>query len=87
MHKFNIKTSKQVDKFFARHRDIAKRFIEKAKVMQDNPFDKSLDISSLAGSWGHYRLRIGKYRFLFEIIEQEILIYFYHADTRWGVYK
>jgi mRNA-degrading endonuclease RelE of RelBE toxin-antitoxin system len=32
-------------------------------------------------------LRIWKYRFLYEIIEDKILIYFYDADSRWDVYK
>jgi mRNA interferase RelE/StbE len=52
-----------------------------------NPFDNSLDIKKLKNKKNHYRLRIGKYRILFEIIKNEILIYFYNADSRGDVYK
>ncbi len=35
----------------------------------------------------HFRLRIGKYRILYEIIEDEILIYYYKAGSRGDIYK
>ena len=52
-----------------------------------NPFDNTLDIKKLRNKQGHYRLRLGKYRILYEIIQDEILIYFYKADSRGDVYK
>ncbi|EHE0558430.1 hypothetical protein J0E37_000517 [Campylobacter upsaliensis] len=59
---YKVKTSKQFDKFLAKHQDI------QAKA-------------------NHYRLRIGKYRFLYEVLESEILIYAYKADSRGDIYK
>ena len=45
---------------------------------------KHQDIQAKAN---HYRLRIGKYRFLYEVLESEILIYAYKADSRGDIYK
>ncbi len=36
---------------------------------------------------GHFRLRVGKYRFLYTVIDDEILIYVYKADSRGDIYK
>lgn len=32
-------------------------------------------------------MRIGKYRFLYEVIDDIILVYFYDADSRGDIYK
>lgn len=63
-------------------------FWKKIRVLRDNPFDRNtnLDIVPLKGKKNNYRLRIGEYRFLFEIKKREVLIYFYKADTRGGIY-
>lgn len=45
---------------------------------------KHQDIQAKAN---HYHLRIGKYRFLYEVLESEILIYAYKADSRGDIYK
>lgn len=83
-----IYTHKRVDKFLDKHRDIAKRFIKHLSQLQKNPYDNSLDIKALDWEkWQHYRLRIGKYRFLYEILEDRILIYFYDVGSRWDIYK
>lgn len=36
---------------------------------------------------GHFRLRVGEYRFLYEINKTEVFIYVYKADNRGEVYK
>ncbi len=84
---YRIETSKSVDKFLNKHRDIAMKYIELLDIMSLSPFENNLDIKSLKWQKNHYRLRIWKYRFLYEIIEDKILIYFYEADTRWDIYK
>ena len=84
---YNLELNKNVKKFLAKHEDIARIFFQKIKILQNNPSSNNLDIKSLKWKKNHYRLRIWKYRFLYEIIENEILIYFYEADTRWDIYK
>ena len=85
---YEVKISKRVYKF------IKQRPIKLRRVIFDafdkiavNSFDNSLDIQRLKNKEGHYRLRIGKYRILFEILKDEVLIYFYKADSRGDIYK
>ncbi len=84
---YQVKYHKDVLKFFVIHPDIELRFFEKLQILKYNPLDNRLDTKPLKWSKDKYRLRIGKYRFLYEIKEQKILIYFYDADSRGDVYK
>jgi mRNA interferase RelE/StbE len=50
---------------------LAKRIIKKLKELENDPFSK--DIKRLKGQ-SSFRLRIGDYRVLFELLEKEIKI-------------
>jgi mRNA interferase RelE/StbE len=63
------------------------RFDKKLDEIIENPIKSSADVQPYLGHPGHYRLRIGKYRFLYAILEEEIVVYFYDADSRGGIYK
>ena len=84
---YEIKYSKSLKKFLLKHRDIGVRVVEKLEKLSQNPKDESLDIKPLKAKDGHFRLRVGKYRILYEIVEQEILIYAYDADSKGDIYK
>jgi len=88
---YEIIISKQVSKALDKlNDDFVKLFWEKAQIISKNPFDtkSNLDITSLKGRpKGFYRLRIGSFRFLYEIRKREIIIYFFKVDTRGDVYK
>ena len=85
---YEVVFSKQIFKFLGKcDKSIARRFKDAVEIIEKNPYTSLLDIKKLAGSANHYRLRIWKYRFLYEVRENEILIYFYKADSRWNVYK
>ncbi len=85
---YQVKIAKAVYKFIA-SRSSKKRvtILEAFEKISSKPFDNELDIKKLINKKNHYRLRIGKYRILYEIREKEILIYFYKADSRGGIYK
>jgi len=53
-----------------------------------DPFDQQLDIKPLRwiNKWS-WRLRIGKWRFKFTLIENDIVIYFWDAGARGNIYK
>lgn len=87
MAKYNILTHKKVDKLLQANNEIAQRFIQKLSIIEIDPFDKSLDVKKLENTSQKYRLRIGKYRFFFTIIQDKIIIYFFDADSRWDSYK
>lgn len=84
---YEIELHKRVEKFLDKHSDkFSISFFEKANILSTNPYDNTLDIKQL--KWKNWcrRLRIWKYRFLYEIQENTIIIYFYNADSRWNIY-
>ncbi|EAI4330254.1 type II toxin-antitoxin system RelE/ParE family toxin [Campylobacter upsaliensis] len=75
-----------------KHQDIQAKVFESFEIIAQNPYEAKLDIKKLQGKKfqcraNHYRLRISKYRFLYEVLENEILIYAYKADSRGDIYK
>ncbi len=85
--KHNLEINKKVKKFLAKHQDIAVIFYQKIYILHKNIYTKEIDIKPLTWKKNHYRMRIGKYRFAYEIIKNKILIYFYDSDTRGDIYK
>lgn len=65
---------------------IAIKIVKKLEILAENPYQNNLDIAKLEGYEHHYRLRVGKYRILYEIIDTQILIYAYDADSRGDIY-
>lgn len=88
---FSLELGRQVEKFLdSLDDDIVASFAGKMQVLRENPFsrDNNLDIKPLLGMpKGHYRLRIGDYRFLYEARKDSALLYFYKADNRGAIYK
>ena len=66
---------------------LSQKFESAAMQLKINPFKTNLDIKKLKGIKNDYRLRIGKYRFLYIIIEDSSLIHFYHVNSRGDIYK
>jgi len=79
---YTLVLDKQVKKFLQTHPEMMKRFFDKLQFLVVNPMDSRLDIKPYEGKENCRRLRIGKYRFLYEIIEQTITVYFFAADSR-----
>ena len=86
MYKYQL--SKTVRKFLdKRDQAFILTFNEKLTAIRENPIHPIADVKPYIGYAWHYRLRIGKYRFLYAILEEEIMVYFYDADSRGGIYK
>ncbi len=86
---YSVLLHKKVEKFLDSKDDkFVLSFWDKIKILKKNPFERNtnLDVIPLKGKKNHYRLRIGKYRFLYEIKKNEIIIYFYKVDTRGDIY-
>jgi mRNA interferase RelE/StbE len=88
---YSIRFSKSVKKFLKElDNKTFSTFVEKINILQQDPYkkDNNLDIKPLVNlPKGNYRLRISNYRFLYEIKEKEIIIFFYKAGTRQSIYK
>ena len=67
------KASKHLEKL---SEDVRNRIIEALHTLRDEGFSLRLDIKKLRGYKKHYRIRIGKYRILFELRpERKIVVY------------
>ena len=85
---YNVVFEKKVYKFFEKHKWERIIFdLEKAvNILKINPYKNNLDIKKIKWS-NSYRLRIWKYRFIYEIIENKLIITFIDWDSRWDIYK
>jgi mRNA interferase RelE/StbE len=85
---YNLKYDKTVIKFLQKHdKAFALKVLDIFDAIALDPFENTFDIKPLQGMKNHYRLRVSKYRFLYEVFNQELLIYCYDADTRGDIYK
>ena len=85
---YDVKFSKSVNKFIKKYpADYQKKFIQSFDSLSLNPYNSKQDIKPLQNKKGHFRLRIGKFRFLYELRKDILLIYCYKADSRGQVYK
>lgn len=86
---YKIILRKNVVKFLNRNKGqaIYSRFNQARLMIASNPTSKRLDITSLAWQQDLYRLRIWKYRFIFKVIDQKVIIEFIDADSRGWIYK
>jgi len=85
---YTIKLHKKVIKFINSRNSKDKQTIkEKLTLLQTNPYPKSdtLDIKKMKNSHG-FRLRIGNYRFLYDVIDEELVIYIENGDNRGDIY-
>ena len=62
------------------------RIIDRLRQLEDFP-NVRLDIVKIAGETGTFRLRIGDYRALFKIYENEKIIVVVKIDTRGKAYR
>lgn len=86
---YKIVFEKPVIKFLEKHKWelIIEQFEKSLVFLSNDPYDNDLDIRVITWLPNSYWLRIWKYRFLYEIIEDTISISFFKAGSRWEVYK
>ena len=87
--KYEIIFEKQVKKFIEKQdKNLKQRFKQAFLKLVENPYpsNKTLDIKKLKGS-EEYRLRIGKYRFIYQVKENVLVIVMEKADSRGDIYK
>jgi len=54
--------------------DARSRIVEALRTLRDEGFSRKLDIVKLRGHKNQYRLRVGKYRVLFELRPERIVV-------------
>ena len=83
--KYRIDFSKDFVKFLRKHPEIRQIVIQKFELLNSDLHHPALDVKPIVGKKNH--LRVSKYRFLYEVFEDEILNYAYKADSCGEAYK
>ena len=84
---WRIQTSKSVDKFLEKHRDIAPKILQIMRTLAEDPYNNDLDIKKLSNVLNGYRVRTSKFRIAYKLNKTEKIISFSEADARGGIYK
>ncbi|MEM2767958.1 MAG: type II toxin-antitoxin system RelE/ParE family toxin [Candidatus Bathyarchaeia archaeon] len=85
--KFKVFLHKKADEFLKRITlEDKQHIVDKLRQLEDFPAVK-LDIVKIAGEANTFRLRVGKYRALFKVYEQEKIIVIAKIDTRKKIYQ
>ena len=85
---FTLILRKKVIKFIQKRNPKEKENIDKKlRLLKENPFitNQQLDIKKLTNST-FYRLRVNNYRFIYEIIDDELVILMLDGDNRGDIY-
>ena len=84
---YKLLFSKQVKKFIEKQDSKTKQRFKKVFLrLAENPYDTTLDSKKMQGS-EFFRLRIGKYRFLYFVDEEEVVVVIEKGDSRGDIYK
>jgi len=79
---------KRVIKFInSRNPKDKQRIKEKFQQLQQNPYplNSEIDLKKLQNKNG-FRLRIGGYRFIYDVVDEELIIYIEYGDNRGDIY-
>ncbi len=85
---YKIILHKRVIKFInSRDKKEKKTIKEKFELLSKNPYptNQRLDLKKLKNRYG-FRLRVNEYRFIYDIVDDELVIYIEHSGNRGDIY-
>ncbi|ABB45229.1 conserved hypothetical protein [Sulfurimonas denitrificans DSM 1251] len=85
---YKIILHKKVIKFInSRNPKDKQKIKEKFELLQNNPYPSNynIDVKKMRNANG-FRLRISDYRFLYDVVEDELIIYMENGDNRGDIY-
>jgi len=85
---YKIIPHKKVIKFInSRNPKDKQKIKEKFELLQNNPYPSNynVDVKKMQSADG-FRLRVGNYRFLYDVVEDELVIYMEDGDNRGDIY-
>jgi len=85
---YKIILHKKVIKFInSRNPKDKQKIKEKFELLQNNPYplNYNIDVKKMRNANG-FRLRISDYRFLYDVVEDELIIYIENGDNRGDIY-
>jgi len=89
MSKYNIEYHKRVIKFLSKQDiEFRKKILNIFEDIALNPFENSYDVKPYkSNTTNQYRLRVGKYRFIYEVKNDILHIFVSDAGSRGSIYK
>lgn len=90
MTSYKVKYSKNAEKFVKKHRAIGVRFLKAFdEIVTDKESIQFYDIKKFHSKRFNdiFRLRIGDYRAVFRIVDNELLVYVFAVGSRGDIYK
>ena len=82
---FSVRTTKRFDRLLKslakHHPEIPQRYAETLKILQADPHNRSRahkirKLESMPLGEGQYRLRLGRWRFRYDIVGQEVILHY-----------
>jgi mRNA interferase RelE/StbE len=85
---YKVILEKTVQKFLEKHKweDLINKFEKSIRILALDPYENNLDIKILVWLPNTYRFRIWDYRFVYEILDQNLIISFFEAWNRGDIY-
>ncbi len=88
MTSYKLIFQKPAKKFMLKHKKIGLKFYQAfIEIAEERNNFTRYDIKKLRNQDDSYRMRIGKYRAIFRVVEKEIVIIVFDIDSRGGIYK
>ena len=88
MSSYSIKFTKSAHKEFGHlSASLQEKIVEALHMLAINPFSNLLQIKKLKGSSALFRLRIGDYRVVYEVKNQELILLIIKIGHRKEVYR
>lgn len=90
MNFYKVKYSKSAEKFIKKNKAIGIRFFKAfAELAEGRGNIQSYNVKKFHSKnyIDIFRLRIGDYRAIFRIIDDELLVYVFHIGSRGDIYK
>ncbi|MGG6312398.1 type II toxin-antitoxin system RelE family toxin [Paenibacillus macerans] len=86
--KYEIKFLKDAYKYLQRQNSSTRnRILDHLKILSENPRHPELDIKRMQGVENQFRLRVGSYRVVYSIVDNELIIIVIRIGSRGDVYK
>lgn len=80
-HKNAIKAIQKLDK------STRNRILDQISILSENPRSPELNTKKMQGTKNQFRLRVGSYRIVYSILNDELIIIIIRVGSRGDIYK
>jgi mRNA interferase RelE/StbE len=88
MAKYNVEFTRSAEKEFDKlSAKLKVRVVDALTLLAENPYSELLRIKKLRGMADLYRIRLGDYRLLYEVIDDRLVVLVIKIGNRRDVYR